>query len=141
MRWTLGAERPHSDTQDAIASTRVTQRHTHTVVVLIKSSRNFSLRDETRFNCEAFSNGALPPSLLVSSLHRPSKCLLVFLVSNSDQGCSHCPGWRRTADCPRPSNAKIFSGSAASSRPRLFEVIPCHVVFIEKRILCYDMAG
>ena len=31
----------------------------------------------------------------------------------------------------------IFSGPAASSRLRLFEVVPCHV----KRILCYDMAG
>ena len=36
----------------------------------------------------------------------------------------------------------IISGPAASSRLRLFEVIPCHVMFLyEKRILCYDMAG
>ena len=33
----------------------------------------------------------------------------------------------------------IFSGPAASTRLRLFEVIPCHVMFLyEKRILCYE---
>ena len=38
--------------------------------------------------------------------------------------------------------SSIFSGRAASSRLRLFEVISCHVMFLyEKRILCYDMAG
>ena len=38
--------------------------------------------------------------------------------------------------------SRLFSGPAASSRLRLFEVMPCHVMLLcEKRILCYDMAG